>query len=96
MKVGSVSEEISSPSQKWTPDGGRDSAFSTIETTKTMIKGLDRVPGDEEEEKSAAAMARPTSGSGARVDGETGRGTPRGTTTTTRTMSARGRHHTTS
>ena len=72
MKVGSVSEEISAPSQKWTPDGGRDSAFLTIETTKTMIKGLDRVPGDEEEE-SAAAMARPTSGSGVGADGETGR-----------------------
>ena len=31
-------------------------------------------------EKSASAMARPTSGSGAGADGETGREAPRGTT----------------
>ena len=29
MKVESVSEEISTPSQKWTPDGGRNSLDAT-------------------------------------------------------------------
>ena len=57
MKVGSVSEEISSPSQKWTPDGGRSSFDDRLEEEK-LDSGTEKVKSSAEKEKSSAAMVK--------------------------------------
>ena len=70
MKVESVSEEISTPSQKWTPDGGRNSLDATrfgmaAETEKNYAYHLaNNAYGGgngyvrEKKEKSPAAMVK--------------------------------------
>ena len=54
MKVGAVSEEISAPSQNWTPDGGRNSLDDRSEEEK-LDSGTEE--SSAEKEKSSAAMA---------------------------------------
>ena len=53
MKVDPVSEKISIPSQKWTPDGGREHVFDNLDF-------LDEDEGSSEkvEKKSSAAMVK--------------------------------------
>ena len=70
MKVDPVSEKMSTPSQNWTPDGGREHVFDNLDFLDEDERSSEKV-----EKKSSVAMVRPTSGNGADglgVDGKTG------------------------
>ena len=76
MKVESVSEEISIPSQNWTPDGGRSSFDDDDDRSVEESEEEKERSSAKEKVKSSAPLVRPTSGSGADglgADGETGR-----------------------
>lgn len=51
MKVDPVSEKMSTPSQNWTPDGGREHVFDNLDF-------LDERSSEKVEKKSSAAMVK--------------------------------------